>query len=298
MADEELAGLLAAGERAAFRGVPGQGLVPLERAAALAADLADSGRRARAEWLLGVCRTAIGRYGQALAGLTAVVSDSTLPELDRALPAAAVATVQRQLGRPGQAREWDQVALQSAVGSAEAECEAWLGLASDAVGLLEPATGEEALARVEGILTDNAQWWRQRIRVDWIRAELALVADQPGGARASAERALDAAESAGAPRHIAKSLLIAGVAATAQGHPDAAMDLLSRAAVLAEGLGALPLVWPSRALLGALQEQSAPGEAERSLAAARLAVRAVADDLPPPLASDWLARGDIRSLMG
>lgn len=298
MADEELAGLLAAGERAAFRGVPGQGLVPLERASALAADLGDGTRRARAEWLLGVCRTATGRYGQALAGLTAVVSDSALPAVDRALPAAAVATVQRQLGRHGQAREWDQVALQSAEGSAEAACEAWLGLAADAVGLLEPAAAADALAEVDAFLTDPAPWWRQRIRVDWIRAELALLGDQPGVARTAAERALDAAESAGAPRHIAKSLLIAGVAATAQGHPEAAMDLLSRAAVLAEGLGALPLVWPSRAMLGALQQQGTPSEAERSLDAARGAVRALADDLPPPLATDWLARGDIRSLLG
>ena len=249
--------------------------MPLERAAALAADLGDGSRRARAEWLLGVCRTATGRYGQALAGLTAVVSDSTLPAVDRALPAAAVATVQRQLGRHGQAREWDQVALQSAEGSAEAACEAWLGLAADAVGLREPEASADALAAVDAFLTDPALWWRQRIRVDWIRAELALLADQPAVARAAAERALDAAESAGAPRHIAKSLLIAGVAATAQGHPEAAMDLLSRAAVLAEGLGALPLVWPSRAMLGALQQQGTPSDAERSLDAARGAVRAL-----------------------
>ena len=41
MVDEELGGLLAAGERAVFRGVPGQGLVPLERAESLAEDLGE-----------------------------------------------------------------------------------------------------------------------------------------------------------------------------------------------------------------------------------------------------------------
>jgi hypothetical protein len=298
VADEELAGLLAAGERAAFRGVPGQGLVPLERASALAAEAGDGPRRARAEWLLGVCRTAVGHFGQALAGLTAVVADAELAPEDRSLPASAVAAVQRQLGRHAEARDWDEVARDSAGDLVEASCDAWLGLAADAVGLADPAGAASALERVQELVTDQPQWWRHRIRVDWVRAELALLADEPGQARAAAERALDAAESAGAPRHVAKSLLFAGVAATAQGHPDAAMDLLSRAAVLAEGLGALPLVWPSRALLGALQQQVAPEDAERSLDAARTVIREVALDLPAPLASAWLGRRDIRSLLG
>jgi hypothetical protein len=295
--DEELAGLLAAGERAAFRGVPGQGLVPLERAASLAGQAADDARRARAEWLLGVCRTAVGSYGQALAGLTAVVSDASLDPRLRSLPASAVAAVQRQLGRHADARTWDGVALDSAGEGVEELCDAWLGLASDEIGMAEPAAARAAVARVEELAADRTLWWRQRIRLDWVRAELALLVDEPGQARAAAERALDAAESASAPRHVAKSLLFAGVAATAQGQPDAAMDLLSRAAVLAEGLGAQPLVWPSRALLGALQEQATPDEARRSLDAARTVVREIAGDLPAPLASDWLERSDIRALL-
>lgn len=298
MVEDELIGLLAAGERAAFRGVPGQGLVPLERAATLAAESGDDARRARAEWLLGVCRTAIGRYGQALTGLRGVVSDASLaPEL-RSLPASAAATVQRQLGSHEEARRWDEVALESAAGTAEASCEAWLGLASDAVGLDQPDEARQALGRVEDLATDPTMWWRQRIRADWVRAELALLDGQPGQARAAAERALEAAESANAPRHVAKSLLFAGVAATRQGQPAAAIDLLSRAAVLAEGLGALPLVWHSRALLGALQQQSAPADATRSLEAARIVVLEVAGDLPPPLERVWLDRPDVRALLG
>ena len=99
MVDEELAGLLAAGERAVFRGVPSQGLIPLERAEALAAGLGDQGRRARAAWLLGVGRTSIGLFGQALAGLTTAASDPAIPEDLRSLPASGVGAVQRQLGR-------------------------------------------------------------------------------------------------------------------------------------------------------------------------------------------------------
>lgn len=298
MVDEELAGLLTAGERAVFRGVPAQGLIPLERAGVLAGESGDAARGARAAWLTGICRTAIGLYGQALAGLTAVASDEVLDPDLRSLPASAVATVQRQLGRPGEARAWDESALALAAGDVEATCEAWLGLAGDAVGLGDGEAAVAALSQVEQVAAGRPLWWRQRIRVEWVRAEIALLREEPGQARAAAERALDLAEDASAPRHVAKSLLFDGVAATAQGHPAAAIDLLSRAAVLAEGLGARPLIWPSRAMLGALQERSDPAAATRSLEAARAVVREMAADLPPLLASEWLARRDVAALLG
>lgn len=298
MVDEELAGLLTAGERAVFRGVPGQGLIPLERAEVLAGELGDLDRRARAAWLTGICRAAVGHYGQALAGLTATAADPMYGPQLRSLPASAVATVQRQLGRHVEAKAWDESARDLAGADVEATCEAWLGLASDAVGLGDAEGANAALARIEALSADRPLWWRQRIRADWARAEVALLAQEPGAARAAAERALDHAEDVSAPRHVAKSLLFAGVAATAQGQAAAAADLLSRAAVLAEGLGARPLVWPSRAMLGALLVPSQPEEAERNLEAARAVVREIAADLPPLLASEWLARRDIAALLG
>lgn len=297
MVDEELAGLLAAGERAVFRGVPGQGLVPLERAEALAGERGDVARRTRAAWLLGVCRSATGTYGQALAGLTTAASDPEVAAELRSLPASAVGAIQRQLGRHAEGRDWDQAALDAA-GDPEAECEALLGLASDAVGLGEPEAAREVLARIGHVLAERPLWWRHHIRTDWVRAEVALLDGDPAQARAAAERALDAAEAASAPRHVAKSLLFAGVAATSHGQQGTAVDLLARAAVLAEGLGARPLVWPSRGLLGALLAGSSPAESERSLEAARAVIRGIAADLPPLLAAEWLARRDIRALLG
>jgi len=295
--DEELAGLLAAGERAVFRGVPGQGLVPLERAEALAGERGDIARRTRAAWLLGVCRSATGTYGQALAGLTTAASDPEVAAELRSLPASAVGAIQRQLGRHAEGRDWDQAALDAA-DDPEAECEALLGLASDAVGLGEPEAAREVLARIGQVLAERPLWWRHHIRTDWVRAEVALLDGDPAQARAAAERALDAAEAASAPRHVAKSLLFAGVAATSHGQQGTAVDLLARAAVLAEGLGARPLVWPSRGLLGALLAGSSPAESERSLEAARAVIRGIAADLPPLLAAEWLARRDIRALLG
>jgi hypothetical protein len=296
--DEELAGLLAAGERAVFRGVPGQGLVSLERAQAIAAETGDLALRMRAVWLLGVCRTAIGSYGPALQGLTAAAADPQVPAELRALPASAVGVVQRQLGRHAEARAWDEGALEAAVGNAEVEGEALLGLGSDAVGLGELAVARHTLDRAQRHLTERPLWWRQQIRLDWLRAEVALLNDDPGQARSASQRALANSEAANAPRHVAKSLLFAGVAAAAQDQSSAAVDLLARSAVLAEGLGARPLVWPSRGLLGALLAESSPQDSQRCLQTARNVIRAIAAELPPVLAEPWLSRQDIRNLLG
>ena len=51
----------------------------------------------------------------------------------------------------------------------------------------------------------------------------------------------------------------------------------------------MPLVWPARALLGALVAEDDPAESARSLAAARSAVLAIAGDLPPGVRAEWLA---------
>ena len=56
--------------------------------------------------------------------------------------------------------------------------------------------------------------------------------------------------------------------------------MLRRAAMLAESLGAIPLVWPARAVLGALVATSSPAESAAALTSARSIVRQIADDLP------------------
>ena len=77
---------------------------------------------------------------------------------------------------------------------------------------------------------------------------------------------------------------------------DAAVSL-RRAAGLAESLGAVPLVWPARAVLGALIGSSAPEEGAKALDSARSVVRQIAADLPEPYARDFLARQDIVALL-
>jgi hypothetical protein len=113
----------------------------------------------------------------------------------------------------------------------------------------------------------------------------------------AAETAVTLAEASGAPRHVAKSLLFLGVAQVQDGDPAEAAATLRRAATLSESLGCLPLVWPSRAVLGALLQGAVPAESARNLAGARGTVISIADDLPEDLRADWLGRPDVAALL-
>jgi hypothetical protein len=244
---------------------------------------------------------ASGRYGSALTvlePLTNTTSESVERRLFAALAAATAASVQRQLGNHTVARTLDEHAESLAGESAEAMFDAWLGLAADAVGLGDSQTARVQMERAAGLTEGRADWWRQRVRLLWVRAEIALLTGDPAAAALSAERAVSLAESSGAPRHVAKGLLFLGIA---QVHADLTTDAgntLRRAATLAESLGTLPLLWPSRALLGALLEPTAPKESARALASARNAVLQIADDLPETLRDLWLARPDVAALLG
>ena len=139
------------------------------------------------------------------------------------------------------------------------------------------------------------------MRLGWAEAEVQLLDGQVDEAVTTALTAVERAEGARAPRHVAKGLLILGIAlvsggSTADGDGDAA-STLRRAATLAESLEVVPLVWPARALLGALVAETDPAESNRSLAAARAAVMTLAADLPPGVRAEWLARPDVAALL-
>jgi hypothetical protein len=303
MVTTDLASLLAAGERAAFHGPPAAAVTDLEQAVVLAQR---EGRRAEvtaAAWLLGVALSAAGRYGGALRVLLPLLDAGELaastPEtrLFAALAAATAASVQRGLGRHEEARTLDARGLALTDGTGEAGFDCRLGLASDAIGLGDGEAAAEHLAEAEALVAaHDEEWWRQRVRLGWGRAEAALLADDPATASAAAAASVEMAEAARAPRHVAKGLLFQGVAELQGGDPEAAATL-RRAATLAEGLAALPVVWLARALLGALLAGSQPEESARSLAAARSAVLAMAADLPADLREEWLARPNVSALL-
>lgn len=301
--DGDLATLLAAGERAAFHGPPAAAVADLERAVVTAQR---EGRRAEvtaAAWLLGVALSASGRYGSALRVLVPLLDAGghaeSAPEtrLFAALAAATAASIHRGLGRHEHARELDGRGLGLSEGSDEATFDCTLGLATDAVGLDETEEAQSRLSDAEDLVDQHdGDWWRQRVRFDWARAEVALLVDAPQEAVTAASSSVERAERARAPRHVAKGLLFQGVAELQAGSPESSATL-RRAATLSEGLGALPVVWQSRALLGALLVGTAPEESAKSLSAARSAVLTMAADLPAELRDEWLARPNVSALL-
>jgi tetratricopeptide (TPR) repeat protein len=297
----ELGSLLAAGERAAFHGRPAAGMEVLGRAVALAAERGLAAEAAAARWLLAVCASAAGQFGRALSTLDPLVAlDPADPPERRVLAAlgeATFASVLRQIGRHAQARTHDELALALSDAQGEAGFDALLGLAADAVGLGEAAVATESLAAAQSLALGRSDRWRQRVRLGWVRAEIALLEGRPREAVELAGAAVDLAEQSGAPRHVAKGLLFQGVAQVESGRLDAAAGTLRRGALLAESLGTLPLVWPSRAMLGALLGGRADGRGATSLDVARRAVSLIAEDLPPGLREGWLARPDVAALL-
>jgi len=298
---DELAGLLAAGERAAFHGRPAAGIGPLTEAVDLARLSDRPDEATAASWLLGVSLGAAGRYGSALRVLRPLADDPDLKgpaqRLFASLAASTQASVHRQLGLHTRARTLDERAVEFADDAPDALFDARLGLAADAVGLSDETTARTELASATTYIEGRSDWWRQRVRLLWVRTEISLLTDDPSAAAKSADTAVMLAEGSGAPRHVAKSLLFLGVAQVQSSDPSEAPSTLRRAATLAESLGCLPLVWPSRAVLGALLQGDAPQESARNLAGARGTVLAIADDLDEELRAGWLERPDIAALL-
>ncbi len=296
----DLGELLARGERAAFHGRPIAGVEPLRAAVQLADQQGAVAESLGASWLLGVCLAAAGKFGSAVELLEPLATSSRQSLDERlfcSLSAATLASIYRQLGRHAEAQQVDERALNLAGDAAEARFDAILGLAADAVGLGSTAEAEAALIEATALATDRTDWWRQRVRLGWTRAEVALMHDDPAAAVAAATEAVNRAEEAGAPRHVAKGLLFSGVAYIELSDLQSATSCLRRAATLAESVGALPLVWPARAVLGALLAQTNAMESEAALEAARVAVRRIAEDLPSGTAQAWFARPDVAALL-
>ena len=316
--DDDLAALVLRAERSTFHGIPADAIAELERAVVLAEAQGQVVFLAQAAWLLGVALAARGRFGAALTVLAPLVEtagDDDVPAqsvLYASLASATIASVHRQLGRHEIAQQADLSALALGEGDDEATFDALVGLVADAVGLGEVTRASERLAEAAVLLPvepgdGSDRWWRQRIRLDWAGVELALLEGRSQDAVQAAGAAITRAEQAGAPRHVAKGLLFLGLAHLAGGaEPTAPTDranavtALRRAADVAEQVGAAPLIWPARALLGAVitpADERPTGEGAVSLTIARAAVLTIAEDLPPGVRAAWLARPDVAALL-
>jgi hypothetical protein len=288
-----------------FHGAPGKAVSDLEQAVGVAQRDGLHAEVAAAAWLLGVALSASGRYGASLRVLVPLLEageardvSTTTPELKlfSSLAAGTAASVYRGLGRADTAAELDARGLAMTEGPGEAAFDCLLGLAADSVGAGRPDEANKRFTQASAVIEGHGgDWWRQKVRLEWVRAEIAMLGERPEDARAAAVIAVAGAEKARAPRHVAKGLLFQGVAELQSGTGDAAATL-RRSATLAEGLGALPVVWQSRALLGALLGSSSD-EGARSLALARNAVVTVAGDLTADLRDAWLSQPNVSALL-
>jgi tetratricopeptide (TPR) repeat protein len=278
--------LVRRGEHTLFHRAPADALPDLAAAAAA---------EPRAHWLHGAALGALGRYGAALELLAEPVAEPRYASL----AASTAASLHRQLGRHAEAERLDERALALAGDAPDAVFDASLGLAADAVGLHRGTDARRLLREAAGLVPADS--WRHRVRLDWVAVEVALLDGDPAAAAATARRAVRTSEDAQAPRHLAKCLLFLGAALVGElrgtgGRADEAAAALRRAVALADGLGALPLLWVSRALLGALLAPTDPDGAAVSLRAARAAVEGIAAGLPAADRAAWLARPDLAAL--
>lgn len=296
---------LAAARREVFHGSPVVAAARLESLADAAGSPVDA---AAAGWLHGVALGATGRYAAALTTLHPLLTaaQAARPGDPRrpygALAAATAASVHRQLADHASGQQLDTLGLAVADGDPWATFDCRLGLAADAVGLKDAAAAGSALARADSLVEPGPTWWRARVRLAWVRAELALLRGAAGEAVRAGADAVDAARDAGAPRHFAKGLLFLGVAQAAagpayDGRAAEAVATLTRAAGVAARLGARPLVWPARLVLARLLAGTDPAAAEHSRRLARETVAAVAADSPAELAARWLAGPELAELL-
>lgn len=236
--------LINIGTEAAFHGAPAAGLAPLRRAVEQATELVDL---AQSRWLLGVCQASLGRFGEAREVLESLINESPIPDRWTALAHTTVASTLRQENRHAEAQRHDEQAF--AIADESTVFDARIGLAADAVGQLDLATAQEHWGMAMGVARPE---WRQQVRVAWVEAEIALMQRRPEHALTVSLAAAETAHIAQAPRHRAKALLFAGIAARESGALQQAHQLLTESLLISEELELAPLERPARAALATI----------------------------------------------
>lgn len=258
-----------------------------------------SGRSAiYAAWLKGVALGACGQYGKALEVVEGITQGTPEYSMARSLRASLL----RQLGSHDLAVVADREAMANAA-TPGAAIEAMTGLAADAVGLQEALTASTMLGQARSLLQKVAAdpanapiWWRHSVRVSWVECEVALLESRYPDAVTYATTALDAAESANAPRHVAKSLLFLAVSKIEAGQREQAVPDLRRSLMLSGSMGLLAVEWPTHAVLAALLKGGDPQAAHTHFVAANAITDTVRQGLTGDLAQRWAERDDILAL--
>ena len=280
-------------EWAVFHGAINEAIPLLDELTAL------TGRSAVYErWLRGVALGACGRYGEALEIAGQIVPGTPEYSMARSLRASLM----RQLGVHDLALVSDREAMASAA-TPGAAIEAMTGLAADAVGLQDGLTAGTMISQAQSLLDRVAAepssaptWWRHQVRLHWVQCEVALLASDATLATEHANRALQHAEIAAAPRHVAKSLLFVAVGQIDAGQHQQAIPNLRRSLMLSTTMGFNAVAWPTHAVLAALIQGSDPQLSHDHFVAASGITRQLRQGLSGELADRWDARADIQAL--
>lgn len=231
---------------AAFGAVPGHWPLPTAHSAV---DL----------WHRAVAAGGQGRYASALADLETLGRTSAAgPSMTSAagpltsLALSTRASFLRQLGGHEAARVWDGRAWAQAGGDLEAEADALIGLAADALGVGRFAASARLLRRARDTVARGSACGlaaRIPVRLAWVSAELAMVTGEGAAAVDHAERAVTLAGSTGSMRHAVKSEVVLAAALCCSGETSASSRVADAALGLAQRLGLVPLSWALACLL-------------------------------------------------
>ncbi|MCF7553172.1 hypothetical protein [Pseudonocardia sp. WMMC193] len=214
-----------------------------------------------ARWTAAVALGGQGRYAAAAALLEELVRDPRTPVAIRAHALVTRASHLRQQGGHARAARVDGQALSLAAGCAgvaadlpqpgadlcvdlgSARADALVGLAADALGRGDLGASDRLLTRA-----DNwAVGWRPRVRLRWVRAEVALARGDLDTAARESAAAVAGAAGAGSHRHLVKSRLLAAVTARLRAADPtalaAALAALDGVAAQAADAGLVPLHW-------------------------------------------------------
>jgi hypothetical protein len=197
-------------------------------------------------WLRAVAAGGQGRYGCALTELATILRSRDAGPLV-SLAHSTRASFLRQLGGHARARGADGLAWAQSGDDDEAAADALVGLAADALGVGRFGVAARLLDRARAI--DTAANPRQRIRLSWVNAELAMAQGNGAAAVEHARRGVAAAADHSSTRHAVKSNVVLAAALCSAGELDAAREVADAALPATEKSGLIPLRWALACLL-------------------------------------------------